>query len=301
MNGKFTIQCDDAAVRAAYEAIAGEAPARVRRVCERWGDGEDDVRRYDVYFVDGGGETRVLKKTDARETAVYYLLGTAHCLPAPARFGKHEAKDGVWMLLEYVPGDDLSEMTDALALAAADSLAAIANRFWQEDAAEFAAKKCDDRFERYHARILRRAAFPEDGSALRRAYQLFLDRQETCPRTLCCGDFLPGNAIWDGARVVIVDWGFGGVMPYALDVARFIAHATPGKSTFPFYMTDAHKRLFLDRVYEKLDRRPERAQYERDVRLALLNEYVEFVEADEDENGWYRAHAEALARELLAE
>lgn len=105
----------------------------------------------------------------------------------------------------------------------------------------------------------------------------------------------------DGARVRIVDWGFGGVMPYALDIARFIAHATKERSTFPFYMTDAHKRAFLDRVYERLDRKIERARYEQDIRLALLNEYVEFVEADEDENGWYLAHAERLAEELLAE
>ena len=80
-----------------------------------------------------------------------------------------------------------------------------------------------------------------------------------------------------------------------------IAHAPPERSTFPFYMTDAHKRAFVDRVYERLARKPERTRYERDIRLALLNEYVEFVEADEDENGWYLAHAQSLAQKLLTE
>ena len=51
MNGKYTVACDDAAVYAAYEAIAQAVPEGVRRVCERWGEGADDVRRYDVYLV----------------------------------------------------------------------------------------------------------------------------------------------------------------------------------------------------------------------------------------------------------
>lgn len=298
MNGRFTVEHNDAAVRAAYEAIARAPAERMRRVCERWGDGADEFRRYDVHLVEAGRETRVLKKTDAREAAVYALLETECGLPAPRCYGRYETEDGVWLLIEYVPGEDLRDMTDELALAAADSLSAIANRFWQADEAELAAKRMDDRFERYRRRIARRATFLADGSKLRRAYQMFLDRQQSCPRTLCSGDFLPYNAIWDGARVRIVDWGFGGVMPYALDIARFIAHATPERSTFPFYMTDAQKRIFVDRVYEDLARKPERERYELDIRLALLNEYVEFVEAGEDENGWYREHAEELAEAL---
>lgn len=291
MSGRFLIEGGDASVRAAYERIAHSRAESVQRFCERWGEGADEVRRYDVYLIDGA---RVLKKTDAREAELYGRLGAAPGLPVPAYYGSCETADGVWILIEYVPGDDLRDMTDALAVAAADSLSAIANRFWQ-------CGDPDGRFERYWARILRRAAFLQDGSRLREAYQMFLNRQQTCPRTLSSGDFLPCNAIWDGARVRMVDWGFGGVMPYALDIARFIAHATKERSTFPFYMTDAHKRAFLDRVYERLDRKIERARYEQDIRLALLNEYVEFVEADEDENGWYLAHAERLAEELLAE
>ena len=36
-----------------------------------------------------------------------------------------------------------------------------------------------------------------------------------------------------------------------------------------------------------------------DVKLALLNEYIEFVEADEDENNWYIEHANELALEII--
>ena len=42
-----------------------------------------------------------------------------------------------------------------------------------------------------------------------------------------------------------------------------------------------------------------RQQFNLDVKLATLNEYIEFVEAEEDEDGWYLEHAQALAEELL--
>ena len=37
------------------------------------------------------------------------------------------------------------------------------------------------------------------------------------------------------------------------------------------------------------------------IKLALLNEYVEFVEAEEDEDSWYLEHAEAIAQEICEE
>jgi hypothetical protein len=36
-----------------------------------------------------------------------------------------------------------------------------------------------------------------------------------------------------------------------------------------------------------------------EAKLALLNEYIEFVEADEDEDNWYYVHAVKLAKEIL--
>ncbi len=88
-------------------------------------------------------------------------------------------------------------------------------------------------------------------------------------------------------------------MPYSLDIARFIAHATEDRATFPFYMNNERKKLFVDGVYERLHEKPDYEQYIRDIKLAVLNEYVEFVEADEDEDHWYYEHAKELAEELL--
>ena len=87
-------------------------------------------------------------------------------------------------------------------------------------------------------------------------------------------------------------------MPYTLDLARFIAHATEDRATFPFFMKEQQKEMFLNRVYENLNHKPDYRQFRRDVQLALLNEYVEFVEADEDEDGWYLQHAIDLSNKI---
>jgi len=52
-------------------------------------------------------------------------------------------------------------------------------------------------------------------------------------------------------------------------------------------------------MYEALKTKISREQFNLDVKLATLNEYIEFVEAEEDEDGWYLEHAQALAEELL--
>ncbi len=102
-------------------------------------------------------------------------------------------------------------------------------------------------------------------------------------------------------RYLSLTGALGGIMPYSLDLARFIAHATEDRATFPFYMNDEQKRLFLNTVYENLVEKLDYEQYLYDIKLAVLNEYVEFIEADEDDDRWYYNHARELAREILAE
>ena len=98
--------------------------------------------------------------------------------------------------------------------------------------------------------------------------------------------------------VKIIDWGFGGKMPYTLDVARFIAHSTVHKSTFPFYMSDEQKTIFVQRMYERLPEKMDHKQYQIDLELAIFNEYVEFMEAKEDFNHYYERSGEVLLQKI---
>jgi len=299
MEERFYIPCDDKKIKEILQEMTGMLIIKLEQICERYGEGEEDVRHYDAYVATAPEQTCILKKTNEREVFNYEHFLSKSDFAVPGFYGSYREGDDFWILVEDIAGCDLRDMTDEITLKAADSLSAIQNPFWQNNEAEFAKKKQDDRFEVYLDRIKRRADYVKNNRPkLQAAYSLFVERQLTCPRTLSNGDFLQFNAIWTGESVKIIDWGFSGIMPYSLDIARFLAHATEDRATFPFYMNDQQKQLFLDTIYEKLVQKPARDRFLADVQLALLNEYVEFVEADEDEDGWYYEHALELAERI---
>ena len=264
--------------------ILGRDPGPVsgEQFCD---DGEGVLNRYNV-----------LKASDSAEVGLYERYLASDGLPVPRCYGSGTWDCRVWLLLEYVAGTDLRAFTDGMVGPFADALASVMDRFW--GATE------TGRFDRYMERIQRRAESLTNEPRLAAAYELFLDRQHTCPRTLCNGDMLPCNGVYGQGRVTVVDWAFGGVMPYALDIARFIAHGgEPGSHPpFPFSMTEAQKREIVE-----LSHKPARERYLLDIRLAALNEYIEFIEDDllhpkRPRDGvfdWYYSRASALAETLL--
>lgn len=296
--GNFEKEINDNKIEKIASGLIPDKIRTISRICEQWGEAEDEVREYDVYRIETDAKKYILKKTAKREAEIYECYLSKGDFATPHFYGVLQDKEDFWICIEYVSGNDLRDMTDEIALEAAKSISKIQTSYWTEQLEEIPKNEVEQRFEVYWKRILRRASFVADKPVLRKAYQMFLDRQLTCPRTLSNGDFLEWNAIYDGTHVKIIDWGFGGMMPYSLDLARFIAHATETRSTFPFYMNDNQKELFLNTVYEQIPSKISYEQFRMDVKLALLNEYIEFVEADEDEDDWYLTHAQALAEEI---
>ena len=292
--GRYEKEVNDQNIREIAERILPDISfEKMYRICEQYGEEEADCREYDVYKLATAEGDRILKKAGGREAENYekYLKQKDFCVPR--FYGCWNEGTDTWIMLESIEGSDLRDMTDELAKAAAKSIVQIQNSFWNHPDRE--------RFEVYLERINRRFTCIKDEPEIGEAYGLFLERQKTCPRTLSNGDLLEFNAISKNGQVSIIDWGFGGIMPYALDLARFIAHATEDRATFPFSMNDSQKRLFLNEVYENLTEKPDYKQYLFDIKLAVLNEYVEFIEADEDDDRWYYDHAKLLAKEILAE
>ena len=293
--------CSPIPFRDLLSGILGRDPGPVRaeQFCD---DGEGVLNRYNVYRLAVGDRAYVLKASDSEEVTLYERYLSSAGLPVPRRYGSGIWDSRVWLLLEHVPGPDLRQFTDEMIGPCADALASVMDRFWGAPETE--------RFDRYMERIQRRAESLADEPLLAAAYALFLDRQRTCPRTLCNGDLLPFNCVFSQGRVILVDWAFGGVMPYALDIARFIAHGGDSGSQppFPFSMTEAQKREFVEKVYIKLSQKPAWEQYLRDIRLAVLNEYIEFIEdamlhPDEPRDrtfDWYYSRAARLAEALLS-
>lgn len=271
---------------------------------EQFCDSDGDYKRkYNVYKLTAGGKSYVLKKSDHRESTVYRDFLQGRGFAVPAYWGSVEHEGAIWLLMEYIDGPDLRRFDREKALACAETLSQIQNAYWKSPID-------DGRFRRYWERVNRRAACLQGSPELARAYQLFLARQEACPRTLCSGDFLQCNGILRDGRVYMIDWAFGGLLPYALDIARLIAHG-PEKSepdAFPFYMDAALRSAFVRAHYERLAHRPDWAQYVQDIKLAALNEYAEFLEVqindpetprEELESGFYYRRAVETAKAIL--
>ena len=147
-------------------------------------DGEGEVNHYNVYKITTRGECYVLKKSDQAEIGIYEHFLKGQGLPVPDYFGSARWGGKQWILIEYIPGTDLREYSSDMALSCAESLSRIANRYWQEDEVDFIRKRQDDRFERYWKRINKRAECLKEEPVLKAVYDIFLERQLTCPRTM---------------------------------------------------------------------------------------------------------------------
>ena len=230
----------------------------------------DEGKGYNTYKLVCGGRAFVLKKYEYpedrdAEIKQYSLLSG---LPAPKLLGSAEG----CILMDFVEGDDLKSPTDEGIRAAAKSLAEVMNAYPMGREYDM------ERYEKYLRRLEKRAACLKDEPELASAFAVFFERQKEIPLTLSNSDLLPINVLYDGAKATIIDWEFGGFMPYALDIARFYTHATPNGEVTSFRMSEEQKRLFVELMYGGLEVKPAREVFDRDLLLAELNERIEILE-----------------------
>jgi len=237
---------------------------------EQFFDSSDGDKEYNVYKLTTDKGTYIVKKSEQKESLIYKNFFRGKALPVPKFFGSAALGEDEWAVMEYVWGDDLRHFDENIVSACAESFSKIANAYWGAEGDP------NGRYEEYLKRIERRSLCLKNEPELMAAYEIFMERQKTCPRTLCNGDFIPFNGLYFGGRVTIIDWEYGGLLPYSLDVARIIAHGT--ENSDPFYITPELFELYIERVYELLEQKPGYERYRLDVDLALLNEYVEMLE-----------------------
>lgn len=265
---------DKSIIPALYEtAKAAGCKEEIRGIKQFYDDDENEERLFDVYRVFTDNKSYVLKKSDKYEISIYENFLEGHSFAVPRFYGSTKDKRGViWLIMEDIAGDDLRECTPEIAAAAAESIARIHAFYWNTDI-------YDGRFARYMERIKKRSLCLKNEPELLREYERFIERQPLIARTLCSGDYLQCNAIYDGEKVIIIDWAFGGIMPHTLDAARMIVHGTEKRFPFPFYMTDDMREEFLRRYLDAMGDRIE-SGFEDNLRLACLNECVEFIERE---------------------
>ena len=231
---------------------------------------EEDGAAYTVWKLEFADSVKVLKKTTRQERAVYetFLLGFD---AAPRCFGFYETGDDVYMLMEFVPGQTLSRCTRENLRLALDGLMELQRAWWQEEDQAGVGLSFDRCYES-------RQKWLPYMADLQPAFEAYLEAFRTVPRTLCNDDLLPFNVLADGQRAVILDWEYGGILPYPCALARLIAYGEEREDAL-FYMTDADKEFALAYYYDHFIREKgiDLARYRRTMDLFLLKEYAEWV------------------------
>ena len=129
--GMYEKEVEDKEIREIAERILPDTSfGKIYRICEQYGEEEADCREYDVYKLVTPEGDRMLKKADKREVSNYekYLKQKDFCVPE--FYGRWDDGADIWIMLESTEGNDLRDMTDELAKAAAKSIVQIQNSFW---------------------------------------------------------------------------------------------------------------------------------------------------------------------------
>lgn len=230
---------------------------------------EEDGTAYQVWKLTTDRGAMVLKKTTAKERAVYETF-FADGGPVPEVYAFGTCEGETWMLMEFVPGQTMSRCTRKRLVAALDALMGCQEKWWGNETHTHVGCGYSDSLPK----LKKRTPYMGD---LEDAYLAFLDEYENTPRTLCNDDMLPFNVLATDDRAVILDWEYGGILPYASSLARFLAFGEEEGEMFQ--MSDEDRDFALSYYYENLisTRGISRAEFDRTMALFFFKEYSEWV------------------------
>ena len=232
---------------------------------------EEDGSPYDVWKIETDHVTAVLKKTSAEERATCEAFFPYGGCGTPTIYGFTEHNGEVYMLMEFFDGETMSHCTRENLILALDALIQMQEKFWgNTDLADTGWT-----FEKRHAARIKRLPYMDD---LANAYNAYLEADRTVPRTLCNDDLLPFNVLVNTGQAVIIDWEFGGILPYPCALARLLAFGEEN-TDFMFKMSLEDKEFAVRYYYDHLIRNKGISwdDYIRTMKLFFFKEYSEWV------------------------
>lgn len=262
---------------------------------------EEDGGAYAVWRIDAGSGSYVLKRAKAFELETYRCFFRDKKPYAPAFYGSCAFDGTEYFLMEYCPGEDLRRCEREKLRKALDALIEMQEEFWQREALYGSAFT----LEQSLVGIENRGRYL-GSKRLEEVYAAFVRIYQTTPRTLCHDDLLPFNLLI-GERAVLIDWEYGGLLPYPTSFARLIAHGREEEGAF-FYMTREDRNFAIRYYYDGLIKKHgiPYAEYRRTLDYFLFYEYCEWVmlgnrydNRSDERYGYYRRLAEELAAKLV--
>ena len=233
---------------------------------------EEDGAEYAVWLVDTGAQKCVLKRAKGNELAIYRAFFSERKPYVPAFLGACESGGDAFFLTEYCPGTDLRRCDREKLIKALDALILMQDEFWERTDLYGAANAYDmaQKSIEHRGRFL--------GSALLdAAFRAFRKQYAETPRTLCHDDLLPINLLI-GERAVLIDWEYGGMLPYPASLARLIAHGRERDDAY-FYLAREDRDFAIEYYYENLVKKRgiSYEDYRRTLTYFLFFEYCEWV------------------------
>lgn len=233
---------------------------------------EEDDGTYNVWKIDTCESSIVLKEAKGCELDIYQTFFSEKCAYAPKLLGTAWVEEKNYLLMEYVPGENLRHCTREKLTNTLDSLIAMQRAWWQHLAPEHGyhfAQSLSGREKRSH--------YLKDVQ-LEKAYSAYLKEYHSVPQTLCHDDLLPFNVLFDGKHAVFIDWEAGGILPYLTSLARLIAHGEESEDAF-FYMKEVDKQYAVQYYFDHFIAETGIAYetYLTTMRLFLFYEYCEWV------------------------
>lgn len=262
---------------------------------------DEDGSEYAVWHVNTPEGEYVLKRAKEYELEAYRCFFAEKKAYAPEFFGWAEYDGSDYLLMEYCGGETLSRCERGKLIKALDALIAMQAEFWERRELCGPIVTVENSLEG----IERRGTFL-GSERLERVYADFIEVYKTAARTLCHDDLLPFNLLI-GERAVLIDWEYGGILPYPASLARLIAHGREDEDAF-FYMTEEDRGFAIEYYYEKLikNRGIPYEEYRRTLDYFLFYEYCEWImlgnrydSRDDERYGYSMKKAEELSGKLL--
>lgn len=234
---------------------------------------EDDDSDYAVWKIEDGNVIRVLKKTSKQELDIYDTFLSFAKLGVPRFYKSIEYEGELFILMEYLDGNNLQKCDRKSLTAVLDALIYLQNMYWEKRELE----GIGHGFEASLPGRQKRRKYLND-TELEQAYEKYLQIYSNIPRTLCHDDLLPFNVICTNEHAVIIDWEYAGILPYPTSLARLLAHCEEDESAF-FYMKQEDKEYAIEYYFEHLlkEKGIDYSDYRKTLDYFLLYEYCEWI------------------------
>ena len=231
---------------------------------------EEDDSFYQVWRIDTDNTSYILKQAKENEAEIYQSILAPLRDGIPTIYKTITIEDKIYLLMEYIEGENLCKCNRAKLTSALDALISLQKETWGANPREYTSDKNLQQRQN-------RGKYLND-QILENAYDRFLKVYQSVPCALCHDDLLPFNVIASEQRAVLIDWEVGGILPYPTSFARLIAHSDENADAL-FYMTDADKKFSIDYYYDNLlkEKGISYAQWRDTLEFFLFYEHCEWV------------------------